>query len=409
MFAPTTLRPNKSPGTTLLPAGKFFHFTVVTTFPSNSFYRDNWLGVPLAKSPRAAGAGYGNLTGSIGGDGGYTWEKAVYRGYTDATFTQQTEQADTNGINGPLLRAEVNDMIQILFVNNLKENYATMHSMGLYYGKQYEGSLYPNTTDGQTTAPQEQDAVPPGGCAVYKWIATDSQAPVDGQDSRLWSYHSYVNMSPDLNTGLVGPIIVYNQGKMEDTMAANREFVLNFQGFAEQGSWLAGENAEKYGGYHNVSQATAELIGGPHAGNESYWVPQMTNLPTVQLTSAQAPTFYALNGYVFSNGPDFQICRDDPVIWYVMAYGDYSHVFHMHGNNFQAGPGTPWKAAMSINTGEMFTLNMNAQLPGIWQILCHVNMHQAFGMEQNYIVYETEFGGGVCPLPALTAKLVGSP
>ena len=299
-------------------------------------------------------------------------------------------------------------MIQILFVNNLKENYASMHSMGLYYGKQYEGSLYPNTTNGQTVAPQEQDAVPPGGCAVYKWIATESQGPSPGQDSRLWSYHSYVNMASEIDSGLTGPIIVYNQGKMTDTMAANREFVLNFISFSEVGSFLAADNAEMYGGFSNLSRSTVGLVGGPYAGNESYWVPQMTNTPAARLTTAQAPTFYTLNGYVFSNGPDFEICRDDPVIWYVMAYGDYSHVFHMHGNNFQAGPNAPWQAAMSINVGEMFTLNMNAQLPGIWQIICHVNMHQAFGMEQNYIVYETKFGGQTCPLPALTAKLAGS-
>jgi manganese oxidase len=30
-----------------------------------------------------------------------------------------------------MLRGEVGDMIEILFVNRLSENYATMHSMGL--------------------------------------------------------------------------------------------------------------------------------------------------------------------------------------------------------------------------------------------------------------------------------------
>ena len=89
-----------------------------------------------------------------------------------------------------------------------------------------------------------------------------------------------------------------------------------------------------------------------------------------------------------------------------MAYGAFSHVFHMHCNNFQYL--NQWQAAMSIGVGEMFTLRMDAQLPGVWQLICHVADHDAFGMQQNYIVHETE-DGATCPLPPLTAKLNGSP
>lgn len=92
--------------------------------------------MPISNSPRAFGAGYLNISGSIGADGGLTWQKAMYKGYTDSTFTTPTEQPATNGINGPILRAEVGDMIQILFVNKLPNNYASMHSMGMYYGMQ---------------------------------------------------------------------------------------------------------------------------------------------------------------------------------------------------------------------------------------------------------------------------------
>jgi len=366
------------------------------------------LGVPIHQSPRAAAGGYLNISGSIGQDGGLTWQKAVYRGYTDATFSNQTEQLPGDGINGPTLRAEVNDMIQILFVNNLESHYASMHSMGLYYGKQYEGSLYPNTTTGESPKVQEQDAVPPGGCAVYKWIVSESQAPAKGQDSRLWSYHSYVNMASDITAGLVGPTIVYNQGKMADVRAGNREIVLNYATFYEAQSFLAEKNAELAG--LSGLQTRGGLVGGPHVGNESFWVPQLTNNPSVVLSDAQGPIFYTLNGYVLGNGYAYEMCRNDPVIWYIMSYGNYAHVFHMHGNNFQVnGPDAPWQAAMSLNVGEMFTLTMNAQLPGIWQVICHVAQHLVFGMEQNYQVHEIEEFGGSCPLPPLTQKLSGSP
>ncbi|KAI4717172.1 Cupredoxin [Aureobasidium sp. EXF-10727] len=356
---------------------------------------DNWLGVPVQNSPHAAAAGYLNLTGSIGASWGMEFQKAVYKGYTDNSFTNQTEQPAHNGINGPVLRGEVGDMIQIMFVNNLSNHYASMHSMGLYYGKQYEGSLYPNTTDGGSPPVQEQDAVPPGGCAVYKWIISDSQAPAPGQSSRLWSYHSFVNMPADLSAGLSGPLIVYNSGEMNSTMSAHREFVVTTNTHYEARSFMAGTNAKNAGVDTSKLRATNQLVQ-PYIGNESFWVPQLTNFPAVQLSDAQGPNFYTMNGYVFGNGAPYEMCRNDPVIWYVMAFGGASHVFHLHGNNFQYND--IWQASQSINAGEMFTFNMNAQLPGVWQLLCH-----------NYVVYGTEEDGETCPLPPLTAKLAGSP
>ncbi|KAH0033080.1 Cupredoxin, partial [Aureobasidium melanogenum] len=367
---------------------------------------DNWLGVPIQNSPHAAAAGYLNTTGSIGASWGLEFQKAVYKGYTDMTFTTPTEQPAHNGINGPILRGEVGDMVQIMFINSMTDHYASMHSMGLYYGKQYEGSLYPNTTTGGSPNVQEQDAVPPGGCAVYKWIITDSQAPAPGQSSRLWSYHSFVNMPSDLSAGLSGPLIVYNSGEMNSTMSSHREFVVTTNTHYEAKSFLAGTNAKNAGVDTSSLRATNQLLQ-PYSGNESFWVPQMANSPAVMLSDAQGPIFFTMNGYVFGNGAPYEMCRNDPVIWYVMAFGGASHVFHLHGNNFQYND--IWLAAQSVNAGEMFTFDMNAQLPGVWQLLCHVSDHNLFGMQQNYVVYGTEEDGETCPLPPLTAKLAGSP
>ena len=44
---------------------------------------------------------------------GTKYDKALYRGYTDSTFTTLTEQPDWLGYQGPILRAEVNDMIEV--------------------------------------------------------------------------------------------------------------------------------------------------------------------------------------------------------------------------------------------------------------------------------------------------------
>ncbi|THV79282.1 hypothetical protein D6D29_07016, partial [Aureobasidium pullulans] len=150
---------------------------------------DNWLGVPLHDSIRAKNAGYLEY--------GTVWTKALYRGYTDATFTQRTEQP---AWQGPILRAEVGDVIEILFLNNLTNHYATMHSMGLAYQKSSEGADYPDAKPGVNFKILEEDAVPPvepgvapGGYVVYKWMVTELAGLNEGEPARLYSYHSYVS------------------------------------------------------------------------------------------------------------------------------------------------------------------------------------------------------------------------
>jgi len=115
----------------------------------------------MNESFRAQTAGYIPSSTNIG----TTFDKALYKGYTGPDFTTRSEQPDWLGFNGPIVRAEVGDMIEIMFVNRLGEFYASMHSMGLFYTKESEGSLYYNGTERDA----EGNAVPPGGCVVYKW------------------------------------------------------------------------------------------------------------------------------------------------------------------------------------------------------------------------------------------------
>lgn len=144
---------------------------------------DNWLGVPINLSPRAMPETTYNTT----------YLKALYRGYTDSSFTTRTQQPPWQGTQGPTIRSEVGDMVQILFCNMLTENYATMHSMGLAYNKYNEGSDYPgNPMPGQNSTLPPGGAVspghhgvPPGSCVVYKWLTSDIAGPNDGQPARV--------------------------------------------------------------------------------------------------------------------------------------------------------------------------------------------------------------------------------
>jgi hypothetical protein len=48
---------------------------------------------------------------------GTVFDKALYRGYTDATFKERTDQPSWQGYMGPTLRGEVGDMIEVSEMN----------------------------------------------------------------------------------------------------------------------------------------------------------------------------------------------------------------------------------------------------------------------------------------------------
>lgn len=141
--------------------------------------------VPLGDSPRAKAAGATKF--------GTKWRKALYRGYTDDTFSNYTAQPPWQGTQGPTIRAEVGDMVEIMFVNKLTQNYATMHSMGLVYTKYSEGAAYPNVTKpGENDVLPVAEAVPPvesgvspGSCVVYKWLVDSANGPDYGEVAKV--------------------------------------------------------------------------------------------------------------------------------------------------------------------------------------------------------------------------------
>jgi hypothetical protein len=193
---------------------------------------------------------------------------------------------------GPILRAEVGDLIEILFVNNLTKHYATMHSMGLAYQKSSEGADYPDAEPGVNFDIPEEDAVPPvepgvapGGCVVYKWMVTELAGPDYGEPARIHSYHSYVSLYEDANAGLIGPTVIYAKGEMDTVMSEYREIPFLFMIYAEAASFLSGINAEKL-----TNQTVENDITQLYSANSSVWYPQELNIAGAEHFSS-APSF----------------------------------------------------------------------------------------------------------------------
>lgn len=163
-------------------------------------------------------------------------------------------------------------------------------------------------------------------------------------------------MPADVSAGLSGPVYIYSEGKMNSTMASNREFLVTFNTHYEAKSFLAGVNAERAGVNLSTLQPTNTLIGRPHVGNESFWVPQLANFPPVLLTQDQGPVFYSMNGYILGNGAPYEMCRNDPVLWYIMV-SKLSRPKHHHTTSADTGTNRPLATPLTSSTCTATTSN----------------------------------------------------
>src|SRR5271155_5042319 len=171
---------------------------------------------------------------------GSVYRKALYREYTDETFVRlrpRPAEWESSGILGPILRAEVGDTIRVVFKNNATHPYS-MHPHGVFYKKDSEGALY---EDGTSGSDKGDDAVPPGKTHLYTWEVPERAGPGPNDPSSIvWLYHSHANELRDVESGLVGVILIIRKGMAGPTgrpKDVDREFVNLFMIVDENTSW----------------------------------------------------------------------------------------------------------------------------------------------------------------------------
>ena len=281
------------------------------------------------------------------------FKKAIFREYTDETFATLKPRAAAwahAGILGPIIRAEVGDRIEVTVKNNVSFP-VSLHAHGVHYLKPYEGAGYPDGTSGSDKL---DEAIPPSDTYTYRWqLPTRSGPGPDDPSSVVWLYHSHVNSPQDMNTGLVGALVVTRHGAARadgSPQDVDREFVTLFMNFNEAESRFALRNA-------------ALLT----AGN-----------------TADHNRFHSINGYVFGNLPLLRMKLGEKVRWYLVALGDDSdlHTPHWHGNTvLHEGHRTD---VIELLPASMKVADMRADNPGIWLYHCHVNVHVKAGMAARY-------------------------
>lgn len=71
---------------------------------------------------------------------GNVYKKAVYKQYTDGTFTTEVPKQEWLGFLGPVIRAEVGDDIEVHMKNFAYRPYS-IHPHGVLYKKDSEGRM----------------------------------------------------------------------------------------------------------------------------------------------------------------------------------------------------------------------------------------------------------------------------
>ena len=294
---------------------------------------------------------------------GSTYEKCLYRGYTDGTFAHLKARAAEDrylGLLGPVIRAEVGDTIKVVFRNTCPFP-ASVHPHGVFYAKNSEGAPY---NDGTHGAKKADDAVPTGGTHTDVWEVPPRAGPgPDDGSSVMWMYHSHTDEVSDTYAGLMGPMEITRRGMARPDGSpkdVDREIFALFSVMNENQSPFLDADIKRF------AEPPA-----PDPDDEEF---QESNL------------MHSINGYVFGNQPMITMHRGEHVRWYVMSMGTEVdlHTPHWHGNMVTVN-GTRMDV-VSLLPATMVVADMVPDDAGIWLFHCHVNDHIRAGMLTRYKV-----------------------
>ncbi|KAL1769805.1 Coagulation factor V [Sigmodon hispidus] len=296
-----------------------------------------------------------------------TYKKVVFRKYLDSTFTRRDPRGEYEehlGILGPVIRAEVDDVIQVRFKNLASRPYS-LHAHGLSYEKSSEGKTY---EDDSPEWFQEDNAVQPNSSYTYVWHATERSGPENpGSACRAWAYYSAVNVERDIHSGLIGPLLICRKGTLhpESNLPMDmREFVLLFMAFDEKKSW-----------YYEKSKRSWRI--------ES---PEVKN----------SHEFYAINGMIY-NLPGLRMYEQEWVRLHLLNMGGSQdiHVVHFHGQTLlDNGSKQHQLGVWPLLPGSFKTLEMKASKPGWWLLNTEVGENQIAGMQTPFLIIDKE-----CKMP----------
>ncbi|XP_064412941.1 coagulation factor V [Latimeria chalumnae] len=286
------------------------------------------------------------------------YKKVIFRSYTDSSFKSPDAYGEYDehlGILGPVVRAEVGDVIQIVFRNLASRPYS-LHAHGVSFDKSSEGAGY---EDGSPEWFKEDNAIQPNNTYTYVWHVRSKSGPESHESAcRAWVYYSSVDSDKDINSGLIGPLLICRKGTLDRSTNRPldaREFVLLFMTFDETKSWYFKENSKE-------------------------------NCKTFHKNSPEflkCNRFHAINGVIF-NLQGLLMYEDEPVRWHLINMGqpkDFQSI-HFHGQTFTENRAKEYRFSVyTLLPGSFGTIEMRPSKPGVWLLDSEVGECQQAGMQ----------------------------
>ncbi|XP_034037066.1 coagulation factor VIII isoform X2 [Thalassophryne amazonica] len=304
------------------------------------------------------------------------YKKVVFRAYRDKDFLHPVvrgEIQDHLGIMGPLIRAEINELLTVIFKNKASRPYS-FHLQGVYDRSQ--GAGLAQTYGSSAPAGIPGAPVAPGEARAYSWRVTKKQGPDSTDfDCKAGAYYSTVDKEKDLHSGLIGPLIICKPGSFQAQLNLEpdfQEFALLFHTFDETKSWYLQENLQKH-------------CSPPCQANpEDPWY-QISN------------KFAAINGYVAETLPGLLVAQHQLVRWHLLnvgSDGEY-HAVHFRGLPFTIHTKQEHRMGIyNLFPGVFGTVEMRPPTVGTWLVECTIGENQLAGMRAKLLVYNPQ-----CVLP----------
>ncbi|XP_068602540.1 coagulation factor V [Brachionichthys hirsutus] len=292
--------------------------------------------------------------------------KAVFRSYMDSSFSVPEIRGEIDehlGILGPVIKAEVGQTLMVVFKNNAARPYS-LHPNGVSYTKQTEGLSY---EDGSKYWYKYDNEVQPNTSFIYIWKVHPTIGPTAGESHcRTWAYYSGVNPERDVNSGLIGPLLVCREGTVDRETTDWREFILLFMTFDESHSWYYEKNLEV--------------------------IQRKSRRRVMDLNLKDKLKFHSINGIIYSL-KGLRMSTNQLVCWHLINMGspkDFQSI-HFHGQTFVHKKTTSHRQAVyPLLPGSFAALEMYPSKPGLWQLETEVAFNQQKGMQTLFLVLEND-------------------
>ncbi|XP_073495767.1 coagulation factor VIII-like [Phyllobates terribilis] len=213
--------------------------------------------------------------------GSQIYKKALYVEYTDGNYADIRPQDPWTGLLGPTIRVETFDNVVIHFKNLASVPYS-LHGIGVSYGKRSEGAGY---SDGTDKLEKADDAVPPGQSYTYIWKIPENYGPAESDPICITSaYYSHSNSSYDINSGLVGAILICKPGSLT-------------------------EDGRQHGVQEKIIALAVFDEGHSHYAHDG-----------------RVQQLHTINGHINASIPEQNICLKKPIHFHVIGFGTHFEV-----------------------------------------------------------------------------------